>query len=52
MNQEQIKAIQDEIGTTPDGFWVPKSVKACQSYLRKFMPPQNPWPKTDQSSLT
>jgi hypothetical protein len=52
MNQEQIKAIQSKIGTTPDGFWGPKSVKACQSYLRKLMPPQNPWPKTDQSSLT
>jgi hypothetical protein len=52
MNQEQIKAIQSKIGTTPDGFWGPKSIAACQSYLRKLMPLQNPWPKTDQTSLT
>lgn len=52
MTQEQIKAIQSKIGTTPDGFWGPKSIAACQSYLRKMMPAQSPWPKTDQKSLT
>lgn len=35
-----------------DGFWGPKSIAACQRYLRKLMPVPNPWPKTDQASLT
>ena len=52
MTQEQIKAIQSKIGTTPDGFWGPKSIAACQSYLKKLMPTQNPWPKTSQANLT
>lgn len=52
MNQNDIKKIQSKIGVEPDGFWGPKSIAACQAYLRKLMPKTNPWPKTDQASLT
>jgi hypothetical protein len=52
MTQAQIKAIQQRIGATPDGFWGPKSIAACQRHLRSLMPSPNPWPKTDQASLT
>ena len=45
MNTDQIKLIQAKIGTTPDGFWGPKSIAACQKYLRSLMPNPNPWPK-------
>ncbi len=34
-----------------DGFWGPKSQKACRDYLRSLMPSPNPWPKSDQASL-
>jgi hypothetical protein len=51
MNQTQIKEMQQRIGTTPDGFWGPASVAACQRHLRKLMPSPNPWPATDQRSL-
>lgn len=51
MNTNEIKAIQSKIGVTPDGFWGPKSIDACQKYLRSLMPSPNPWPKSDQASL-
>lgn len=51
MNQDQIKALQARIGTTPDGFWGPQSIAACQKHLRDLMPSPNPWPKSDQASL-
>lgn len=52
MTRAQIIAMQDRIGTTPDGFWGPKSIAACQRHLRGLMPSPNPWPKADQASLT
>jgi hypothetical protein len=52
MNQTDIKAIQRRIGVSDDGFWGPKSIAACQSHLRKLMPSPNPWPASDQASLT
>lgn len=52
MNQTQIKIIQETVGAEPDGFWGPKSVAACQKYLRSLMPAQSPWPKSNQASLT
>lgn len=52
MTNEQIKAIQKKIGAIPDGFWGPKSIAACQSYLRSLMPKDNPWPATNQEALT
>lgn len=51
MNQAAIKAIQEKIGTTPDGFWGQKSIAACQKYLRSLCP-NNDSPDTDQASLT
>jgi D-alanyl-D-alanine carboxypeptidase len=52
MTTDQIKHIQQRIGTEPDGFWGPKSIVACQAHLRALMPKPNPWPETDQASLT
>lgn len=52
MNTNQIKALQAKIGAEPDGFWGPKSIAAAQKHLKKLMPSPNPWPKTDQKSLT
>ncbi len=51
MTREQIVKTQDRIGTIPDGFWGPKSIKQCQAYLRSLMPKPNPWPHTDEDSL-
>lgn len=45
MNQQQIKDIQAKIGTTPDGFWGPKSIEACKKHLLAMMPKPNPFPK-------
>jgi len=52
MTISDIKAIQSEIGTDPDGFWGPISIAKCQKFLRGLMPSPNPWPKSDQASLT
>lgn len=51
MKQADIIAIQKRIGTTPDGFWGPQSIAACQRHLQRLMPVPNPWPKQDQASL-
>ena len=51
MNQASIKAIQEKIGTTPDGFWGHKSIAACQKYLKRLCM-HNDSPNTDQASLT
>lgn len=50
MTPTQIKTIQARVGATPDGFWGPKSIAACQKYLRKLM--GNSAPAQDQKSLT
>ena len=52
MNRAEIIALQKHIGVEPDGFWGPKSIAACQKHLRALMPSPNPWPKSDQKSLT
>lgn len=52
MTTGQIKATQKRIGAEPDGFWGPKSITACLSYLRSMMPQANPWPGTNQEALT
>jgi hypothetical protein len=51
MSSEEIKKMQSKIGVVPDGFWGPKSQKACCDYLKSLMPKPTPWPKSDQSSL-
>jgi hypothetical protein len=52
MTRADIIEMQTRIGTTPDGFWGPKSITACQKHLRALMPKQNPWPDTSQAALT
>jgi hypothetical protein len=51
VKQSEIIAMQKRIGTTPDGFWGPISIAACQRHLRALMPSPHPWPKPDQASL-
>jgi hypothetical protein len=43
--------MQDRIGATPDGFWGPKSIAACQRHLRSLMPKDRNWPGTSQVAL-
>lgn len=43
--------LQGKIGVHVDGFWGPKSIAACQHYLKCLYPKENPWPKSDQESL-
>ena len=51
MTANEIVELQKAIGTTPDGFWGPKSTEACKRHLRKLMPTPNPWPKSDEQSI-
>jgi hypothetical protein len=51
MNSDQIKTMQRRINVMPDGFWGPKSQKACREHLRRLMPDINPWPSADSGSL-
>lgn len=51
MTATDIILLQKRIGTTPDGFWGPKSIKAVQAHLRGLMPAKSPWPKSDDASL-
>jgi hypothetical protein len=51
MTRAQIIAMQDRIGTTPDGFWGPKSIAACQRHLRALMPKDSNWPSSSQAAL-
>ncbi len=51
MTRDRIKRIQAKIGTTVDGFWGPKSIAACQAYLRSLMPADCNWPGTSQAAL-
>lgn len=52
MTKPQIIDLQTHLGVAPDGFWGPKSIAAAQRRLRALMPVPNPWPKSDQTSLT
>jgi hypothetical protein len=52
MTRNQIIELQKRVGATPDGFWGPKSIKACEDHLRKLMPVDHPWPTQDQGALT
>jgi len=51
MTRDRIKSIQSKIGVEVDGFWGPKSIAACQSYLRSLMPAESNWPRPSQESL-
>jgi len=51
MTIPQIQALQTRLGVTPDGFFGPISIAACQAHLRALMPSPNPWPAQDEASL-
>ena len=51
MTKKQIIHTQKRVGTTPDSFWGPKSIAACQRHLRKLMPSPHPWPSSSQRAL-
>jgi hypothetical protein len=51
MTRAQIIAMQDRIGTAPDGFWGPRSIAACQRHLRDLMPKDANWPSQSQAAL-
>lgn len=51
MTRDRIKKIQSKIGATVDGFWGPKSIAACQAYLRSLAPAESNWPGTSQEAL-
>jgi hypothetical protein len=44
MNQTEIIRLQERVGTIGDGFWGPKSIAACQNYLKSMMPSPHPFP--------
>lgn len=52
MTYDKIAEIQKRIGAEPDGYWGPKSIAACQNHLHSLMPAVNPWPPSDQTSLS
>ena len=51
MTRDRIKRIQSTIGATVDGFWGPRSIAACQTYLRSLAPADANWPSPSQESL-
>jgi hypothetical protein len=51
MTPPELKALQSRVGTTPDGVWGPKSIRACRDYMRSLMPSPNPWPKDNKRDI-
>lgn len=51
MTRNQIIAIQEKIGTEPDGVWGRESIRMCEAYLRGLMPKNLKWPKPDDASM-
>lgn len=51
MTRSEIIAMQTRIGTTPDGFWGPKSIAACQAHLFRLMREAKPWPRANAREL-
>jgi len=51
MTKKQIVALQERVGTTPDGFWGPKSIAACKRHLKALMPKNSPWPSPSGGEL-
>jgi hypothetical protein len=51
MVQNEIVRLQRRIGTEPDGFWGPKSIAQCKSYVRSLAPSPCPWPHQKQATL-
>ncbi len=38
MNRSEVIHVQERVGALGDGFWGPKSIASCQSYLKSLMP--------------
>jgi hypothetical protein len=51
MTKAQIIALQERIGTKPDGLWGDVSTADCQRHLRALMPQPHPWPTGDDASV-
>ena len=51
MNRQEIINLQQRIGATPDGFWGPRSIAACQAHLKQLRPSTSIWPSTTQAAL-
>jgi len=51
VTRDRIKRIQSKIGATVDGFWGPRSIAACQAYLRSLAPAESNWPSASQAAL-
>jgi hypothetical protein len=51
MNQSQIIELQRRIGTSPDGYWGPKSIAACQRHLKALMPIGDVWPSPEDGAM-
>lgn len=51
MNRQEIINLQQRIGATPDGFWGPRSIAACQAHLKQLAPKLTPWPASTQAAL-
>lgn len=51
MTKREIIDLQQRIGATPDGFWGPRSIAACQAHLKQLAPKLNPWPASTQAAL-
>ena len=51
MNQSQIIELQRRIGTSPDGYWGPKSIAACQRHLKALMPMGGVWPSPEDGAM-
>ena len=44
MSPKEIKRTQERVGTEPDGFWGPLSIRACQAHLRQLDASGDLWP--------
>lgn len=51
MNRSEIIRTQERVGTLGDGFWGPKSIAACQNYLKGMMPSPHPFPVEGSSEF-
>ncbi len=52
MTQAEIIRTQLRVGAAGDGFWGPKSIAACQAYLRAMMPNPHPFPAEETAAFT
>lgn len=51
MTNTEIGILQKRVGTIPDEFWGPKSIRSTKDHLLALMPKPNPWPKPDDASM-